>query len=132
MSDYIFRSDGPGSIGALLPGAALAHPPTIGSNDPRRNIGDRSHGAYPIAMGEYLQVPMGNDGVFQNGDGVFSGGCGCGVGTNGDNDAATTTQLPSWAPIAILAGVIGGVWWLKRSKAADERAEAVALGRYHY
>jgi hypothetical protein len=131
MSDYIMRSDGPGSIAALVPGAALSHPPTIGSNDPRRNIPASVHGAYPIAMGEYLQVPMGNDGVFQNGDGVFSGGCsGCGMGTNGNG--ASVTQLPSWAPIVILAGLIGGVWWLKRSKAADERAEAAALGRYYY
>lgn len=35
MSEYINHSRGPGSIAALMPGAALWHPPTISSNDPR-------------------------------------------------------------------------------------------------
>lgn len=35
MSEYISHSRGPGSIAALIPGAALRHPPTISSNDPR-------------------------------------------------------------------------------------------------
>jgi hypothetical protein len=119
MSEYVMRSDGPGSIGALVPGAALSHPPTIGSNDPRRNINPRSHGAYRIpALG---QTPVQQAALFGN------AGCGCssGMGTEGNGG------MPSWAaPVGILAVIVGGVWWLKRSKARDEQAEALA--RYGY
>ena len=113
MSEYVMRSDGPGSIGALVPGAALSHPPTIGSNDPRRNITPRSHGAYGIPSLAGL-----------------GGGCGCsrGMGTNGNGNGE---GLPTWAaPVGILAVLVGGMWWLKRSKARDEQAEALA--RYGY
>ncbi len=107
MSEYVMRSDGPGSIGALVPGAGLSHPPTIGSNDPRRSINPRSHGAYSIPS--------------------LAGGCGCNSSMGDDEGAG----MPSWvAPVGILAALVGGVWWLKRSKAQDEQAEALA--RYGY
>jgi hypothetical protein len=152
MSEYVMRSDGPGSIGALVPGAALSHPPTIGSNDPRRNINPRSHGAYGIpslaGMGLDYQVfptvycggaPAGagargaNAGMSGLGAQVeqaalFGSGCGCsnGMGTNGNGEG-----LPSWAaPVGILAVLVGGMWWLKRSKDRDEQASALA--RYGY
>jgi hypothetical protein len=38
MYEYVTRSEGPGSIGALIPGAGLRHPATISSNDPRGAI----------------------------------------------------------------------------------------------
>lgn len=128
MSEYIRRSEGPGSIGALLPGAALWHPPTIGSNAPMRNIDQNTHGAYQIpSLGNY------GDGIFANVNGIFSGGfegagC-CGVGDNGNGES-----LPSWvAPVGILAVIVGGIWWLKRSKEGDERKEELAaIGRYYY
>lgn len=107
MSEYVNYSDGPGSIGALKPLAALSHAPTIGSNDPRSNITPRSHGAYSIPP--------------------LSGGCGCNTSMGNDENGG----LPNWAmPVGILAVIAGGVWWLKRSKARDEQAEALA--RYGY
>lgn len=42
------KSMGPGSIGALMPGAALSHPPTIGANSPIRDVRAAAHGAYPV------------------------------------------------------------------------------------
>jgi hypothetical protein len=113
MSEYIRRSDGPGSIGGLLPGAALWHPPTIGSNDPFRNIGSVTRGAGPVPS---------------------LGGCqGCGFGTNGNgnnNEAGMMQNLPSWAiPVGALALLGGAYWWLKRSKAREEAmSEAAFLG----
>jgi len=121
MSEYVMRSDGPGSIGALVPGAALSHPPTIGSNDPRRNINPRSHGAYSIPS-------LGGLGAQVEQAALFGSGCGCsnGMGTNGNGEG-----LPSWAaPVGILAVLVGGMWWLKRSKDRDEQASALA--RYGY
>jgi len=115
MSEYIRRSDGPGSIGALLPGAALWHAPTIGANDPRRNISDVSNAARGITS---------------------LGGCGCGggcgsCGSMGTDGETTTSSLPSWAgPVALLALIGGGMLWLKRSKSRDEQAETLA--RYYY
>jgi len=106
MSEYIRRSDGPGSIGSLLPGAALWHPPTIGSNDPRRNIAPVARRGMPALSG---------------------GGCGCGVG-NGEETNGMLQNLPSWAlPVGALALLGGGIWWLKRSKARDEALEQAAF-----
>jgi hypothetical protein len=68
MSEYITKSYGPGSIGALVSGAALAHPPTIGSNDPIRDIHGATYGPRKIPS---------------------LSGCGCGMGTepaNGNGD----------------------------------------------
>ena len=125
MSEYVNYSGGPGSIGALKPLAALSHAPTIGSNNPRRNIGNVTSRAYPV---QPLQG-MGS-GVFQNGDGVFDGSCGCGCGgAMGTEESGR--GLPSWAvPMGLLVLIGGGVIWLKRSKAKDEQAEALA--RYYY
>lgn len=91
MSEYLQRSDGPGSIGALRPLASLSHSPTIGSNDPIRNIG-------PINGGP-RRIPS-------------LGGCSGCMGT----DANGTTGLPSWAPYAAVAAVIGGWWWMKKKE----------------
>ena len=128
MSEYVNYSDGPGSIGALRPLAALSHAPTIGSNDPARGIGKRRRGSRAVprlapkialqraGMGAY------SNGVFANGDGVFDG-CGCmGTDANGNGTAAANGNgngmmgLPSWAPSAAVAAVIGGWWYMKKKK----------------
>ena len=48
MSEYLTSSMGPGSIGALVSGAALQHAPTIGANAPIRDVKASAHGARPV------------------------------------------------------------------------------------
>jgi hypothetical protein len=114
MSQYIMKSYGPGSIGALIPGAALSHPPTIGSNDPIRDIGSAVHGASRIPAAPTGRVPsmggcgcgMGVDnGVFSNGDGVFSG-----MGTANGNGS----MMPFLGLILAPVAAVGIVWGLSK------------------
>lgn len=112
MSQYITKSYGPGSIGALIPGAALSHPPTIGSNAPIRDVRSAVHGAYKIRRAPTGRVPamsgcgcgMGVDnGVFSNGDGVFSG-----MGTTNGN------MKPFLGLILAPLAAVGIVWGLSK------------------
>ena len=88
MSEYVTKSDGPGSIGALVSGAALSHPPTIGSNAPIRDVRAMTHGATPVP--------------------AMSGGCGCG----NDNGNGNGGSNMGW--LLIPAALVVGIWAIKK------------------
>ena len=91
MSEYIMKSMGPGSIGGLVPGAALQHAPTIGANAPKRNVKATTHSARPVPS---------------------LGGCsGCmGTAENGNGTGGKGFLGLMLVPIAIVAGL----WYLNR------------------
>jgi len=113
MSEYIRGTYGPGDIAAL--------PPTIGSGDGgptigAEDVGHRIKKAFPFhqrrvsgatmveAAGVKLPMNgygMGNNGIFANGNGVFSG-----MGTNGNGNGASPTWL---VPVGI-GLVLGGLY----------------------
>ena len=88
MSEYIMKSEGPGSIAALVPGAALQHAPTIGANAPIRNVKGMTHGAYPVPS--------------------LAGGCSGCMGTAEEGGSSKIGLL--LVPFAVL----GGLWYLTR------------------
>lgn len=88
MSEYIMKSYGPGSIGGLVPGAALQHPPTIGANSPIRDVRGAAHGAYPVPS--------------------LSGCSGC-MGTNENGGSGNFLGL-----MLVPAAVIAGLWYFTR------------------
>jgi len=101
MSEYIMKSMGPGSIGALASGAALRHSPTIGANAPRRNVSAMTHGAYPVPSLSGCSGCMGQD----NGNALVNGN---GNG-NGNGDMKSFLGL-----LLLPAAVIAGLWYFTR------------------
>ena len=94
MSEYISHSGGPGSIGALKPLAALSHAPTIGSNSPRRNIGNVTSRAHPMSQ-------------------LSGGGCSCNsFGTEPSSDSNGQGSMPLGAKLLFGAIIVGVSYWL--------------------
>jgi len=90
---YVQKSEGPGSIAALVPGAALSHPPTIGSNAPIRDVNHITSGARPIP--------------------AMSGGCGCG---NADQPQADGGMKRFLGMLLVPGALIGGLYLLTRDR----------------